>query len=54
VFPVRHFFEAFFAAWVSGAGSAGFEWLDLAVVAAWGIAGFLVALRTFKWTPQAA
>jgi ABC-2 type transport system permease protein len=39
---------------VSGAGSAGFEWLDLAVVAAWGIAGFLVALRTFKWTPQAA
>ena len=39
---------------VSGAGSAGFEWADLAVVAAWGIAGFLVALRTFSWTPQAA
>ena len=54
IFPVRHFFDAFFAAWVSGAGSAGFEWLDLAVVAAWGIAGFLVALRAFKWTPQAA
>jgi ABC-2 type transport system permease protein len=54
VFPVRHFFDAFFAAWVSGTGSMGFQWLDLGVVAAWGIAGFLVALRTFKWTPQAA
>jgi ABC-2 type transport system permease protein len=54
IFPVRHFFDGFFAAWVSGAGSMGFQWLDLAVVAAWGIAGFLVALRTFKWTPQAA
>jgi ABC-2 type transport system permease protein len=54
VFPVRHFFDAFFAAWVSGSGSAGFQWLDLAVVAGWGVAGFLVALRAFKWTPQAA
>jgi len=23
-------------------------------VAAWGIAGFLVGLRAFRWTPQAA
>jgi len=52
VFPVRHFFEAFFAAWAPGAGGAGFEWVDLAIVAAWGIAGFLVALRAFRWTPQ--
>jgi len=54
VFPVRHFFEAFFTAWVPGTTGAGFEWVDLAVVAAWGIAGFLVALRTFRWTPQVA
>ncbi len=27
---------------------------DLAVVAAWGLAGFLIGLRSFKWTPQAA
>jgi ABC-2 type transport system permease protein len=52
-FPVRHFFQAFFAAWVGG-GSAGFKWVDLAIVAAWGIAGFAVAQRSFRWTPRAA
>ena len=51
-FPVRHFFEAFFAAWEPGASGAAFQWTDLAVVAAWGIAGFLIALRAFRWTPQ--
>jgi ABC-2 type transport system permease protein len=54
VFPVRHFFEAFFASWEPGTGGAGFQWLDLAIVAAWGIAGLLIGLRTFRWTPQAA
>jgi ABC-2 type transport system permease protein len=51
-FPVRHFFEAFFAAWEPGASGAAFQWTDLAVVAAWGIVGFLIALRAFRWTPQ--
>jgi ABC-2 type transport system permease protein len=54
VFPVRHFFEAFFTAWVGRGGGAGFAWGDLGIVAAWGIAGFLIGLRFFKWTPQAA
>jgi len=54
VFPVRHFFTAFFDAWVGGGGGSGFEWTDLAVVAAWGIAGFLIGMRFFRWTPQAA
>jgi ABC-2 type transport system permease protein len=53
VFPVRHFFEAFFTAWDPGTTGAGFEWLDLAIVAAWGLAGFGIALRAFRWTPQA-
>jgi ABC-2 type transport system permease protein len=52
-FPVRHFFEAFFTAWDPGTTGAGFEWGDLAVVAAWGVAGFLIAWRTFRWTPRA-
>ena len=51
-FPVRHFFEAFFTAWDPGTVGAGFEWGDLAVVAAWGVAGLLIALRTFSWTPR--
>jgi ABC-2 type transport system permease protein len=53
VFPVRHFFEAFFTAWDPGTTGAGFEWGNLAVVAAWGVAGLLIALRTFTWTPRA-
>jgi ABC-2 type transport system permease protein len=50
VFPVRHFFEAFFKAWTTT--GTGLAWGDLAVVAAWGAAAFVVALRTFVWTPR--
>jgi ABC-2 type transport system permease protein len=53
VFPIRHFFEAFFAAWDPVAGGSGFEWGHLGVVAAWGAVGFLLAVRYFRWTPRA-
>jgi ABC-2 type transport system permease protein len=49
-FPIRHFFEAFFDAYESGATVA---WGDLAVVAAWGVAGLVLAIRYFRWTPRA-
>ena len=52
-FPIRHFFEAFFTAWNPTTTGAGFEWGDLAIVAAWGVAGLLIAMRTFRWTPRA-
>jgi ABC-2 type transport system permease protein len=52
VFPMRPLFECFFAAWVPSAGA--FDWANLAVVAAWGVGGFLIALRTFRWVPRAA
>jgi ABC-2 type transport system permease protein len=51
VFPVRPFFEAFYTAFTASSG-AGFEWGHLAVVAGWGVAGLLVALRTFRWVPR--
>src|SRR6478752_3430839 len=51
VFPVRHFFEAFFDAYVPAGGSA-VSWDTLAVVALWGVAGLLLALRYFRWTPR--
>jgi ABC-2 type transport system permease protein len=51
-FPIRHFFQAFLTAWDPSTTGAGFEWADLAVVAAWGIAGLLIALKTFRWTPR--
>ena len=52
-FPVRHFFEAVFNAYVPAAGGgAGIEWGNLAIVAAWGVAGLLIATRFFRWTPR--
>ena len=52
-FPVRHFFEAFFSAYVPAAGGgAGLEWGNLAAVAAWGTAGLLLAVRYFRWAPR--
>ncbi|HEX5763008.1 MAG TPA: ABC transporter permease [Solirubrobacterales bacterium] len=52
LFPVRHFFEAFFGAYVPAAGGSAFEWGNLAVVAAWGVVGLLIAARRFRWTPR--
>ncbi len=52
LFPIRHFFEAFFTAWDPNTVGAGFEWGDLAIVAAWGVAGLLVALFAFRWEPR--
>jgi ABC-2 type transport system permease protein len=51
-FPIRHFFEAFFAAWDPNTTGAGFEWGELAIVAAWGLAGLAIALRFFRWEPR--
>ena len=53
IFPIRHFFEAFFSAFV-GNGGAGFEPVHLLIVAAWGLAGLLLAVRFFRWTPRAS
>ena len=50
-FPIRHFFEAFFNAYLPG-GGAGVDWGNLAVVAVWGVAGLLLAIRFFRWTPR--
>jgi ABC-2 type transport system permease protein len=52
VFPVRPFFQAFFAAWDPNTAGAGFEWGHLAVVAAWGVAGLVVAMLAFRWEPR--
>ena len=49
-FPIRHFFEAFFNVYVPGGG--GLQWGNLAAVAAWGVAGLLLAVRYFRWTPR--
>ena len=52
LFPIRHFFEAFFDAYVPAGGGATVSWDNLAVVAIWGVAGLLLAVRFFRWTPR--
>jgi ABC-2 type transport system permease protein len=52
LFPVRNFFEAFFTAYSPGPGGSGIEWMDLLVVALWGLAGLALAIRFFRWTPK--
>ncbi len=51
LFPVRHFFHAFFDAYVPAGGPA-VSWDDLAILALWGIAGLLLAVKFFRWTPR--
>ena len=51
-FPVRDFFEAFFKAYIPAANGPSLDWGNLAVVAIWGVAGLLVAIRWFRWTPR--
>lgn len=51
-FPIRHFFEAMFAAWNPNTSGLGFEWGHLAVVVGWGLFGLLIAVRFFRWEPR--
>ena len=50
-FPIRDFFLSFFNAYLPG-GPSGVDWGNLAVVAIWGVAGLLHAIRFFRWTPR--
>jgi ABC-2 type transport system permease protein len=52
LFPIRHFFEAMFTAWDPNTTGSGFELGHLAVVAAWGLFGLIVAVRFFRWEPR--
>jgi ABC-2 type transport system permease protein len=47
-FPVRHFADAMLDVYAGG----GFAWSDLGLMAAWGVAGILIALRSFSWEPR--
>ena len=49
-FPLSHIVDAFGGCFVPGE-SSGFPLADLAVVAAWGLVGLLVAVRRFRWEP---
>jgi ABC-2 type transport system permease protein len=48
VFPVRHFSEAMQAGFIG----TEFEWSDVLVVVAWGLAGLVLAAKFFSWEPR--
>jgi ABC-2 type transport system permease protein len=62
VFPVKHFADAMRAGFLGNltvtppGGSAvrvfPFDWMDVAIIAAWGIVGLLLAARFFSWEPR--
>ena len=51
IFPVRHFADALINSFFELSGS-GLRVNDLIVIAVWGLAGLVVALRFFKWEPN--
>jgi ABC-2 type transport system permease protein len=52
VFPVRHVILAVFAGFDPLRSGASIVWGHLAVIAAWGAFGLVVAIRRFRWEPS--
>jgi len=52
VFPLKPFVNAFQNTLNPFVEAPGFSWSKLAVVAAWGIAGAVLATRSFSWEPS--
>jgi hypothetical protein len=52
VFPLSHIVEAFTACFSPYAHGSGFMPRNLAVIAAWGGAGLVVAVRRFRWEAE--
>ncbi|HUC06384.1 MAG TPA: ABC transporter permease [Acidimicrobiales bacterium] len=52
VFPVRHLASALLSPITTHAGASPWNISDLAVLAAWALGSFLVAVRTFSWAPR--
>lgn len=54
VLPLKHFSRAFSAAFHPAVPAPAWRGTDLAILAAWGVAGALVASRYFDWMPRVA
>jgi ABC-2 type transport system permease protein len=53
VFPLKPLFDGFLTAFDPATSPPGIALGDMAKLAAWGLAGLIVATRTFRWTPRA-
>jgi ABC-2 type transport system permease protein len=52
VFPVHALSDALLAVYNPHTAGAGLRWGDLAILAAWGAVGLIIAVRRFKWLPR--
>jgi ABC-2 type transport system permease protein len=52
IFPLKPFAEAFQVAFNPLEDAPAFRWGNLAVVAAWGVVGGVIALKKFNWEPS--
>jgi ABC-2 type transport system permease protein len=62
IFPVKHFIDGMLGGFLGSTTFTGpggvevpafpFHWLDVAIVAAWGIGGLVAAVRFFSWEPR--
>jgi ABC-2 type transport system permease protein len=57
IFPVKHFADAMLAGFLGNVTVGGvrvfpFDWSDILVIAAWGLAGLILASRFFSWEPR--
>ena len=50
-FPIKHLNNALLTPLNPNTHGTRIAWLDLLVIAAWGIGGLILALRFFRWTP---
>ncbi len=48
IFPIRHFLAGMQAGFLG----SPFHWTDVLIVAAWGLAGLVFAIRFFRWEPR--
>ena len=52
VFPVHALADALLGAYNLHTTASGLNWADLGVLAAWGAAGLVIAIRRFSWMPR--
>jgi ABC-2 type transport system permease protein len=52
IFPVHALADALLTAYNPHTTGSGLRWADLAVLAAWGAGGLIVAVRHFSWLPR--
>ncbi len=51
-FPVQHLNNALLTPLNPNASGLRIAWIDLLIIGAWGAAGLLIAIRSFRWTPS--